>query len=83
MSDFPSPETIRAALNEILPTVQKPSRYLGLERLEYSDLSCPLIDTPPLRYTTEQARQLVTESLTPLGQTYGSTLAQAFRSRCA
>jgi len=32
MSDFPSPETIRATLNEILPTVQKPSRYLGLER---------------------------------------------------
>ena len=28
----PSPEEMRAALDEILPTVEKPSRYLGLER---------------------------------------------------
>ena len=28
----PSPDTIRAALDDILPGVQKPTRYLGLER---------------------------------------------------
>ncbi|MEJ2189982.1 MAG: B12-binding domain-containing radical SAM protein, partial [Acidobacteriota bacterium] len=28
----PSPETIRSTLDEILPGVQKPSRYLGLEK---------------------------------------------------
>jgi radical SAM superfamily enzyme YgiQ (UPF0313 family) len=32
MANTPSPEEIRAALERILPTVQKPSRYLGLER---------------------------------------------------
>ncbi len=32
MMPNPSPEHIRSALDEILPTVQKPSRYLGLER---------------------------------------------------
>jgi radical SAM family uncharacterized protein len=32
MHDTPPPEQIRAALDLILPTVQKPSRYLGIER---------------------------------------------------
>ncbi len=32
MTDSPSPTEIRAVLDEILPMVQKPSRYLGLER---------------------------------------------------
>jgi len=32
MTDSPSPTEIRAALDTILPMVQKPSRYLGLER---------------------------------------------------
>ncbi|MFV2073172.1 MAG: TIGR03960 family B12-binding radical SAM protein [Thermoanaerobaculales bacterium] len=32
MTNQPSPTAIRTALDEILPGVQKPSRYLGLER---------------------------------------------------
>ena len=30
--NFPSPDWIRATLDQILPVVQKPTRYLGLER---------------------------------------------------
>jgi radical SAM family uncharacterized protein/radical SAM-linked protein len=32
MAQSPSPEGIRAALEDILPRVQKPTRYLGIER---------------------------------------------------
>jgi oligoendopeptidase F len=74
-----------AQVHEALPVLHRyfrlRARFLGQERLEYFDLACPLIDTPPLRYTTEQARRLVTESLEPLGSTYGSALEEAFRSR--
>ena len=32
MNDMTTPRSVRAALDEILPRVEKPSRYLGLER---------------------------------------------------
>jgi oligoendopeptidase F len=56
-------------------------RALGLERLEYTDLHCPLSATPPRRYSTRQARDLVLESLRPLGPAYVEAIERAFGSR--
>ena len=57
------------------------ARYLGLERLQYPDLSCPLAGKPSSTYTTDQAREMVLDSLQPLGEEYGAALAGAFRER--
>ena len=54
---------------------------LGLERLEYSDLYCPLTASPPRRYTIPEARELVTRSMEPLGRSYVAALDEAFDSR--
>jgi oligoendopeptidase F len=72
-------------VHEALPVLHRffelRARYLGLERLEYPDLYCPLAAEPALRYSTSQARDLVIESLAPLGPTYTSALETAFGSR--
>jgi oligoendopeptidase F len=72
-------------VHEALPVLHRyfelRARYLGVERLEYPDLHCPLAAQPALRYSTSLARDLVLESLAPLGATYRSALDNAFRSR--
>jgi len=42
---------------------------LGVDRLEYTDLHCPLTVSPPRRYAIADARELVTRSMEPLGAT--------------
>ncbi|HKQ62594.1 MAG TPA: oligoendopeptidase F [Candidatus Polarisedimenticolaceae bacterium] len=54
---------------------------LGLPFLEYADLYCPLSAAPPRRYSSEDARAVVLESLEPLGPNYVSALRSAFDRR--
>jgi oligoendopeptidase F len=72
-------------VHEALPVLHRyfrlRARFLGLDKLEYPDLYCPLGGAPALSYTTEQARETVYESLKPLGEDYLSALGDAFRSR--
>lgn len=56
-------------------------RALGVERLEYSDLHCPLQKSPAARYTIADATRLVCEGMEPLGEEYGRELRRAFESR--
>lgn len=58
------------------------ARALGLERMEYSDLYCPLTTVgSPRRYSAEEARRCVIESQAPLGEEYGQPLQAAFAER--
>ena len=57
------------------------ARALGLERIEYPDLYCPLIEAPPTSYGGDEARRLITESLAPLGESYVRELERAFEDR--
>jgi oligoendopeptidase F len=50
------------------------ARALGLERLEYPDLYCPLNNTPPRDCTTKEAWERMRESLAPLGEEYRAAL---------
>ncbi len=72
-------------VHERLPTLHRyyelRRRCLGVERLEYPDLYCPLTETPPAQYSPDEARQLVCEGLEPLGTAYGRDLAGAFENR--
>lgn len=57
------------------------ARFLGVERLEYHDLYCPLGAERPREYSTADARRLVLESAAPLGAGYVEELRRAFDER--
>ncbi len=57
------------------------AKFLGIDQLEYPDLSCPLGKKPALRYSPDRACELLLDCLRPLGDEYGSALAGALRSR--
>ncbi len=61
MTDSPSPTEIRTALDEILPMVQKPSRYLGLERnltrKPWNDVAVRVVLTFPDAYEIGMSHQ--------------------------
>jgi oligoendopeptidase F len=56
-------------------------KALGVERLEYIDLHCPLSDSPPNDLSTAKAMEIVQESLSPLGGEYTKGLEEAFARR--
>ena len=56
-------------------------RALGLPRQEYVDQHCPLGGASKRRFTPEEARKLVLDALSPLGDGYVQTLASSFDSR--
>jgi len=72
---------VRAHLPLLHRYLRLRARALGLARLEYPDLYCPLVQAPAMRYSTGQARDLVTRSLAPLGPEYVAALGQAFATR--
>jgi len=57
------------------------ARALGLERLEYHDLYCSIGQSEPPRFTPDEARRTVCESLEPLGRRYLDSLHTAFDRR--
>ena len=57
------------------------ARALGLERLEYPDLYCPMTSATPREFTPDEARSLVLECQAPLGPSYTRPLGQAFDGR--
>jgi len=55
-------------------------RILGLDTLYTYDMSVPLLKEKPRTYTFEEARQIVSEGLKPLGEKYLADLNRAFES---
>ncbi|HEX4823148.1 MAG TPA: oligoendopeptidase F [Candidatus Polarisedimenticolaceae bacterium] len=68
-----------------LPTLHRyfhlRARALGLDRLTYFDLHCPLIAGPKREYGVDAAKSLVGEALEPLGAEYGRALRRGFDDR--
>jgi oligoendopeptidase F len=56
-------------------------RLLGVNKLEFTDLSVPAFDGIDLNYEIEEAKKLVLESLKPLGEEYTSIVKKALESR--
>jgi oligoendopeptidase F len=77
--------TLIAEVRRHLPVLHRyfglRARALGLSRLHYSDLHCPIGAHAPRVYDPASAREVVEHSLEPLGSTYGRALARAFDSR--
>jgi oligoendopeptidase F len=57
------------------------ARALGLDRLGYHDLHCPLAPALDRRYTVAEAGDLVRRSMAPLGKEYAGSLEASFESR--
>jgi len=56
-------------------------RLLGLDKLNFTDLSVPTFKDFDLNYDIEEAKELILEALKPLGEAYTSIVTKAFESR--
>jgi oligoendopeptidase F len=56
-------------------------RMMGLNDLHYYDLYAPLVGSVQLRYTPEQAQELVLGAVAPLGTDYQNVIKRAFNER--
>ena len=56
-------------------------RMLGVDSLKYSDVYAPAVKEVDLRYSFEQAKQLVLDAVKPLGQDYYGVVREAFDNR--
>lgn len=56
-------------------------KILGLTELHMYDIYAPLFEIPQNKYTFEEAKNIILESLKPLGETYIKDLSLAFENR--
>jgi oligoendopeptidase F len=68
-----------------LPTLHRylklRQRMMGVDQLRYEDLYAPIVKKMELRYTPEQARELVLAAVAPLGQQYVADLKKGYEAR--
>jgi oligoendopeptidase F len=72
---------VRARLPVLHRYLKLRAHFLGLERMTYADLHCPLTDTPSREYDPAEARRLLLDGLAPLGQPYLAGIERAFAER--
>ena len=56
-------------------------RMLGVDKLKYSDVYAPVVKGVDLKYTFNQAKDIVLDSVAPLGKDYTDVVEQAFQKR--
>jgi oligoendopeptidase F len=56
-------------------------RMMGVDELHYYDLYAPLVGSVNLKYSPEEAQQLVLAAVAPLGPDYAAVLRRAFAER--
>ncbi len=56
-------------------------RMLGVDQLKYSDLYAPVVKGIDLKYTLEEAKELVLDSVKPLGKDYSKIVKKCFENR--
>ncbi|MDQ0339743.1 oligoendopeptidase F [Caldalkalibacillus uzonensis] len=75
-------ENLIAAIHEALPVFQRymklRKKALGLDELHMYDIYVPLVQDVEMKYTYEQAKQLVRDSLQPLGEEYLAVVDEGF-----
>lgn len=78
-------EQLIADVHRNLPTLHRylklRQRMMGLEQLRYEDLYAPIVKNAGLRYTPEQARDIILRAVAPLGPAYAGDLKRAFVER--
>ena len=56
-------------------------RMLGVDTLRYSDMYAPVVKGVDLKYTIEEAKALVIDTIKPLGKEYSAAVKQGFENR--
>ncbi|MEN8136816.1 MAG: oligoendopeptidase F [Bacteroidota bacterium] len=56
-------------------------RMMGVDTLKYMDLYAPSVKGVDLKYTYEEAQEIILKSLAPLGKDYVATVEKAFNER--
>jgi oligoendopeptidase F len=74
-------EQVRRRLPSLHRYFRLRAKALGLPRLTYFDLHCPLGGAAKRTYTVETAKRLVLDAMAPLGPTYGDALHASFERR--
>lgn len=74
-------ETVRKHMPAMYRYVALRKKILGLDELHYYDVYAPLVADVKVRYTYEQARQMVLDAVAPLGADYSRMVRQAFADR--
>lgn len=73
------------AVNQNLPAMHKymktRKRVLGVDTLRMFDLYVPIVQSVELKYSYEEAKDIVLKSLAPLGEAYVETVKQAYDER--
>ncbi len=74
-----------ATIHESLPTmydyIEARRKILGLEDIAMYDIYVPLVGETGTKYSYEQAMDMVTDALTPLGPNYRALLRRAFNEK--
>lgn len=72
-------------VNRNLPTFHRylklKEKLMGLDQLTYYDLYAPAVEGIDLKYSYEEAQQLVLEAIKPLGNDYANVVKRAFNER--
>lgn len=74
-------DTIHANLPKFYKYVALRKKLLGVEELHMYDVYAPLVSDVDMKYTFEQAKEMVLEGLVPLGDRYINLLKEGFDNR--
>lgn len=74
-------ENINSNLDTFHRYLRLKQRMLGVDQLKYSDVYAPVVKDVDLEYTFEEAKDLVLDSVRPLGKDYTQVVKQCFENR--
>lgn len=72
-------DTIHNRMDVMYRYVKLRKRLLGVDELHYYDLYAPLTKGSAAHYTYEQAKQMVVDAVTPLGEDYVNRVKDAYK----
>ena len=74
-------ENVTGNLDSFHRYLRLKKRMLDVEQLKYSDVYAPVVKGIDLKYTYEEAKELVLDAIEPLGADYRRVIARAFEER--
>ena len=78
-------DSLIEAVRDNLPTMYRYVDFrktmLGLDELHYYDVYAPLVADLDVKYTYEEAQEIILKAIEPLGKEYGDVVRGAFRDR--
>jgi oligoendopeptidase F len=73
-------ETVKENVSPLHRYLKLKARLLGLKKISYDDIYTSSVPAVEKKYTIEEAKEIILESLKPLGKKYTDVLARGFDS---